>query len=40
MLGLQAVQKGNGVCVHTKTAKRSVLISFRLVTVLKLAQIV
>jgi hypothetical protein len=33
MLGLQAVQKGNGVCVHKKTAKRSVFISFRLVTV-------
>jgi hypothetical protein len=37
MLGLQAVQKSNGVCVRTnEAAKRSVFISLRLEIVLKL----
>jgi hypothetical protein len=41
MLGLQAVQKSNDVCVHMhEAAKRSVFISFRLETVLKFAQMV
>jgi hypothetical protein len=36
MLGqLQAVQKSNGVCVHTKAAKCAVFISLRLKTVLE-----